>query len=200
MAACQIPQLGHIVQDYGTFWCVVFGIVFWLTFSLAGFLQLIDMRREPGMFHASPRWAMSADGWSVLDRAAPASPAPTLHFYRRALASLAPNPSLLWTGSGQSGPQPLTFIERPWARPALLSRVPGQSGPQPLTFIERPWASCAPKPSLLLANPSSISQIYQLGHRPRHAEFCWAVSAPCWTVPCHSRPCHVHADTRTCLL
>ena len=86
---------------------------------------------------------------------------------RKGLAPAGP-----WAGPA---PQPLTFIDRPWARPglpnpSLLSTGPGPAQPpQSLTFIDRPWASPAPKPSLLLARPlTSISQSWpSAGFRPK---------------------------------
>jgi hypothetical protein len=85
----------------------------------------------------------------------------------QALASPAPNPSLLSTGPGQPGPQPLTFIDGPWpawpptphfyrravaslaCNPSLLSTGPGQPGPQPLTFIDGPWPARPPTPHFI---------------------------------------------------
>ena len=78
----------------------------------------------------------------------------------------------VWPGPARP-PQPLTFIDRPWARPglpnpSLLSTGPGPARPpKAFTFIDR--ASPAPNPSLLLARPlASISQSWPpAGFRPK---------------------------------
>ena len=76
----------------------------------------------PGMFRARPRWAVSASGLAVLDRAGPAQP---------------PDPSLLLARPGQ--PNPSLLSTGPWAsaapNPSLLSTGPRPAWPQPLTSI-----------------------------------------------------------------
>ena len=99
---------------------------------------------------------------------------PTPHFYRQGLGQPGPpKPSLLSTGPGPAqAPQPLTsigepltFIDRPWARPGpptphfywqtphFYRQALGQPGPQPLTSIGQTPHFYQPDPSLLSARP-----------------------------------------------
>ena len=101
-----------------------------------------------------------------------ASPAPqALTFIDRAWASLAPqsltfidrNPSLLSTGPGQPGPQPLTSIGQPltsigqtphfyWPDPSLLSAKPARANPENCEPPEPPGQLLCVKWQTLIAH------------------------------------------------
>ena len=75
----------------------------------------------------------------------------SLTFIDRALGGPAPQAlTFIDRAWASPAPQSLTFIDR---KPSLLSTGPGQPGPQPLTSIGQTPHFYWPDPSLLLARP-----------------------------------------------
>ena len=141
------------------------------------------------MFRAELRLTESASGWSMPGRTRLAGPwpaqpptphfcrkpwpspqnphiclAPSPHLYGRALASLAPNPPLLSTGSWPAWPTTSYFY---WPDPSLLLAKPSLLLTKPSLLLARlldlPLNLYWPEPSLLLARPlASVGQIPHL--------------------------------------